>query len=382
MDDLYRGLLSDSGRVVLWGILITALSLIASGAYAMSVALGFCIATLLVAYLLGIFFKPNVVLRREFPDQAMEGSVLNYRIEVTNNGRRTARQLIIEERGLVPELRPTSQPAEITAIPPGESRWVTLKLNCLRRGVYSLDRLQVSSVLPTGFTKVGRVERIQCKIVVLPSFSVIRVPKLIADSNPRKGQGIANGTVGQSSEFLSVRQWRSGDQLRDVHWRSTARTGELIAKEFQSELSVQSILFLDLEARSAADEVKVDRVISFAASVVKQGVMHQYGIELIATCRTGLIEATIQNHQDFELSMEALAGAESVSRNDWAALEMIVKAQDRVQLIILVFTKWDKVRSEMVKDLRSRGYLIWLRVEGESRLSEEVQSDEMIEVFA
>ena len=52
----------------------------------------------------------------------------------------------------------------------------------------------------------------------------------------RGGVAMAAG-VGEMEEFVALREYRRGDSLRRVHWRSTARLGELVVKEFRSSFA-------------------------------------------------------------------------------------------------------------------------------------------------
>ena len=51
--------------------------------------------------------------------------------------------------------------------------------------------------------------------------------------------------VGSSEEFVSLRDYRHGDPLRHIHWRSWAKTGRPIVKEFEDEFFVRHALVLD-----------------------------------------------------------------------------------------------------------------------------------------
>ena len=52
-------------------------------------------------------------------------------------------------------------------------------------------------------------------------------------------------SVGESEEFVSLRDYRRGDPMRHIHWKSWAKTGKPIVKEFQDEFFVRHALILD-----------------------------------------------------------------------------------------------------------------------------------------
>jgi len=60
-------------------------------------------------------------------------------------------------------------------------------------------------------------------------------------TNQRGGVALA-AAIGESEEFVSLRDYRPGDPRRHIHWRSWARTGRPIVKEFQDEFFVRHAL--------------------------------------------------------------------------------------------------------------------------------------------
>src|SRR5438445_5696375 len=71
--------------------------------------------------------------------------------------------------------------------------------------------------------------------------------------------------VGQSDEFVALRDYRPGDPLRHIHWRSWAKAGEPIVKEFEDEFFVRHALVLDTFIEHPLSEV-FEEAVSVAAS--------------------------------------------------------------------------------------------------------------------
>ena len=79
--------------------------------------------------------------------------------------------------------------------------------------------------------------------------------------------------IGHSDEFVSLRDYRRGDPVRHIHWRSWAKTGMPIVKEFEDEFFVRHALVLDTfsdEPHSELLEEAVSVAASFACSVLTQ----------------------------------------------------------------------------------------------------------------
>jgi uncharacterized protein (DUF58 family) len=71
-------------------------------------------------------------------------------------------------------------------------------------------------------------------------------------------------------EFHRLREYRGGDNPRDIHWRTTARRNELMVREFQPNRRQNLLLVVDLwlpPAPQSADLERVELAISFAATI-------------------------------------------------------------------------------------------------------------------
>jgi uncharacterized protein (DUF58 family) len=73
--------------------------------------------------------------------------------------------------------------------------------------------------------------------------------------------------VGDSQELTALREYRPGDPMRHIHWRSFARFGEPVVKEFQDEFFTRYALVLDTFGE-ALPEASFEAAVSVAASFV------------------------------------------------------------------------------------------------------------------
>jgi uncharacterized protein (DUF58 family) len=76
---------------------------------------------------------------------------------------------------------------------------------------------------------------------------------------------------GPEGDFYGVREWRSGDSLRYVHWRSSARTGKLVVRQFEQPRNRDVAILLDLwrpDKPTIAERENVELAVSFAATVL------------------------------------------------------------------------------------------------------------------
>jgi uncharacterized protein (DUF58 family) len=112
-----------------------------------------------------------------------------------------------------------------------------------RRGLHEFPPLALESRAPFGFFRRKRTLGIPTRVLVYPEVRPLRRLDLLDRqltpqmTNPRAGIG---------TEIMGVRPFRSGDSPRHIHWRSVARTGQLISKEFADETQPGLSLVLDL----------------------------------------------------------------------------------------------------------------------------------------
>ncbi len=88
---------------------------------------------------------------------------------------------------------------------------------------------------------------------------------------------------GVSGEFLSVREYRPGDSLRHIHWRTSARANRLIVREFEEDNRPSLILALDLRAGSvigSEEDNSLELAIKIAASLAHEAYHRQWAVSL------------------------------------------------------------------------------------------------------
>lgn len=138
-----------------------------------------------------------------------------------------------------------------------------------RRGVYDGGEVTATSGFPFGTGRASRAFRLEGRYVVHPTWEILSgFPLLEAASFPneslhdrrRKGAGL---------DFYGIREYRPGDSMRSVHWRSMARRGVPLVKQYEEELASRAGVFID----DRADHVPGDQqdpfevAISAAASI-------------------------------------------------------------------------------------------------------------------
>lgn len=204
-------------------------------------------------------------IERRGPRSVTVGHDLRLLYEVTNRKKRLPSMAIqISEAGL-PE-------TAFLAHVPAEGHATARSINSfVRRGIYPLGTVTLSTGFPFGLFKKERDLEIPGEVVVWP-----RTDRRVRDPSPGAGRvprvGIsARGASGARGEYRSLRAYRIGDDSRDIHWKSSARLREPVLREYERDGAETRWICLDTRGEPGeAAEVAVEVAASVAARAVAQ----------------------------------------------------------------------------------------------------------------
>jgi uncharacterized protein (DUF58 family) len=157
-------------------------------------------------------------------------------------------------------------------IPAGAAASVRAERRWEARGVYRLETVTLSTSFPFGLFVKERDVDLPGEVVVWPRADrALREPRPAGERVRRSGESFA-GAAGARGEYRGLRPFRSGDDPRDVHWRTTARVGEPVVREYERDRSRALWLCLDLRAAPGDDaEEAVEIAASLAAAAARRG---------------------------------------------------------------------------------------------------------------
>ncbi|NOY23888.1 MAG: DUF58 domain-containing protein [Acidobacteria bacterium] len=142
------------------------------------------------------------------------------------------------------------------------------------RGRIRLSHMKLSSGYPFGFYR--NVVKLNNPKSFLVYPELIDVQGLLAGVRSIAGSGALPHPSGE--DFTDIRPYQQGDPMRDIHWKSTAKTGGLMVKEFRAGISRHVTVALDTSAR-ATPEI-LEKGISLAASLVEALFSEGYPVRL------------------------------------------------------------------------------------------------------
>ncbi len=131
-------------------------------------------------------------------------------------------------------------------IPPGDQHVrFSWPVTGNRRGLFRLTECNVRLASPFRLWQLQRQIPVKCELKVYPSLRQERrrLAALFLERNERQIR--SQRQRGQGREFEKLRLYQPGDSLGDIHWKSTAKRGQLVTKEFQIEKTQEIYLLLD-----------------------------------------------------------------------------------------------------------------------------------------
>jgi uncharacterized protein (DUF58 family) len=164
---------------------------------------------------------------------------------------------------------------------PGETRSELAVQSFPHRGLYRLEGFWISTRFPFGFFRRG--ERIEAKGEVLV-YPLVREISSFFGLLPFLPGRVEGRHVGQGESLYSIRKYREVESARILDWKATAKTDELMAREFAREEESRFCLILDthVHARSgAACEDSFEKAVSLSASIAAYFLNEGAGMEFI-----------------------------------------------------------------------------------------------------
>jgi hypothetical protein len=260
---------------------------------------------------------------------------------------------ISERRRISPFKLVNLKEAEIPPLLPGGEAEVRVELTPLRRGILRFNGVTLARPDPIGlFRSFVRISAAQM-VLILPKRHLLPPIALPGMMKYQEGGVALAANVGRSEEFVSLREYRHGDPLRHIHWRSWAKTGKPIVKEFEDEFFVRHALVLDTftdEPHSEILEEAVSVAASFACAVLTQESL----LDLLFVGPESYCFTAGRGLAHADRMLEILASVRGCDDKPFATLEhLVINHVSVVSGCICVFQKWDDARKTLVEKLRS-----------------------------
>jgi len=209
----------------------------------------------------------GISLRRAPAGDATVGQMLSLPLEVFNNKKRRRQDLIIQE-----ELHCAPESTNLQVLPPLPGRGKIIldrRVLAVRRGEFKLREIVLRSGDPAGLFFRERKFILPATVVVYPP--ILPLPDLFLHKYEASPTTTGNpiSIAGTSQDFYGVREYNINDGMRYIHWRSTARYGRLMVKEFERNAVASAAILIDAQEHFVSESLlsNLEYQVQAAASI-------------------------------------------------------------------------------------------------------------------
>ncbi|HEU5006540.1 MAG TPA: DUF58 domain-containing protein [Jatrophihabitantaceae bacterium] len=348
-------LLAAGATALLCGVLLGQVDLTRAGVLALAVPLLSAV----------VVHRSRVLIanrRRVEPEHASSGDDVLVHLTITNRSRLGSGALMLEDQ--LPSSLPGRARFVLDSLASRESRTVTYRLNNLPRGRYRTGPLQVRLTDPFHLIALRRGVTATTDFVVRPVVEALPAlsPPLAHDLGDNSGSH-SIGTHG--ADDASTREYRTGDPLRKIHWRSTARMGALMVRQEERPWQGRATVVLDLresahvsrlssggaDDRDERDRSSLEWAISAAASIGSHLLAAGRAVELVSD-----VDAVrpLASHSTLAF-VEHLAGVRGSRNASLAPARSVLASTARESALIAVLGDVDPISLQVLAECHPRG---------------------------
>ena len=265
---------------------------------------------LITAYVVGRSRYQLSLVRTVTPQLVSAGQPARVDLALANEGRAPNGVLMLEDQ--LPYVLGSRPRFVLEGVGHGWRRRVSYQVRSDVRGRFELGPMRVRVGDPFGLVEVERAFQTSVPLTVTPRtvpLPAIPLGGAWTGSGDNRPRAFATG----SAEDVTVREYRRGDDLRRVHWRSSARMGELMVRREEQPWQSRATLFLDNRAvahRGQGVASSLEAAVSAAASIAVHLGNRGFTVRLVTA--TGEESGGAWHVRDAELISRALLEALAV----------------------------------------------------------------------
>jgi uncharacterized protein (DUF58 family) len=358
---LYEERLTGRGRYLLWTTALLAVVGLDTRRTQVFTLFAIAAGALLMALVFWLARAPKVRFDCPLPDHATVGTPLRLRARIEGPAGRRLSDL----RLAFP--RPPRWSSSIAFTPreafldlaPDKLGEVAVELRVARRGRYLLRGPTLRRTDPLRLA-TGRAR-------ALPDQALIAYPRfysmddfMIPIGRRYQPGGIPlSSSLGESIEFVGTREYREGDPVKSIHWRSWARRGKPVVKEYQEEYFCRIAIILDtfVRRRPRPEDVRVfESAISLVASIADYFSRSEYVVDILAA-GPDLYEVSAGRSLAYlENILDVLACLEPCPDPPFKTIgPVLFEKLSQITTVVAVLQDWDDAREEFLREVKALG---------------------------
>jgi len=304
---------------------------------------------LLLAFLIFDIFllyrnKTGIQAQRNLPEKLSNGDDNSIEIKVVNRFQFKTTVKIIDELPIQWQIRDFKIEAILNA---SEEKKFTYQVRPTERGEYHFGNLNIFSSTVLGL--VTRKQQFSAEAMVpnYPSFLQLKKYDFIAFTNRLKLFGLKKiRRIGHTMEFEQIKDYTSGDDVRNINWKATAKRNSLMVNQFQDEKSqpVYSVIDKGRVMKMPFNQLSLLDYAINATLVISNIVLKKHDKAGMFTFSRKVEDRVIAQRRSAQmhLILETLYNVETdFSESDFSRLYVDVKRHIKQRSLLLLFTNFE-----------------------------------------
>jgi len=313
-----------------------------------------------LAVLAMLLFKPRVTLTTQHAERVCAGEIMPVEIEVQQMRGLAGADLYVVPHRLPPTMDPVPENGVVLKAPAnGAKVRVKAGLHCRRRGVYRLQGFRVESDFPLGLLRCHRTFADERPLLVYPRFTRLAHLDVPTGRRYHPGGVALASTLGDSFEYIGNREYREGDNVRNIDWRATARLDKPIVREYREEYFFRVAVILDTHLPHTADAAQrqtFERAVSLCAAVSDFMARQEYIVDLFAAGPHLYHLTAGRSIAYLDQILDILACVEESPGEPFEMIEPeLLGSLAQINTVICVLLDWNETRQALLHRLQQQG---------------------------
>jgi uncharacterized protein (DUF58 family) len=234
-----------------------------------------------------------------------------------------------------------------------------LQITAARRGRYVLRGARLRATDPLGLMTGPPVQGPDQVLLVYPRFYAMEDLAIPLGRRYQPGGIPLSSSTGDAIEFIGTRDYREGDPVKNIHWRSWARRGEPVVKEYQEEYFCRIAIILDTflpRKPTAAERSSFESAISIVASIADLFSRSEYVVDILAAGPDVYEVSAGRSLAYLENILDVLACLEPCYEPPFATIgPPLFERLAQLTTVVAVLQDWDPVREAFLRRVRTSG---------------------------
>jgi uncharacterized protein (DUF58 family) len=357
----YRERLTARGRYFLWSLVVLAVLGLDTRRNFVFWLFAMAAGMLVAAATFTVLRRPCVRLDLRFPDRATALRPVALHARVRGERSVVPSDLHLLFRQPVQEISNISfQPNTVFfEVERGALAQAQVEMRPARRGRYVVPGPILGRTDPLRLMVSRGVELPEHTVLVYPRFYSMHDFVVPLGRRYQPGGIPLSSNTGEAIEFIGTREYRPGDPAKNIHWRSWARRGEPVVKEYMEEYFCRIAIILDTflpTNTTPAQEAGFEAAISVVASIADYFSRSEYIVDILAAGPDVYEVSAGRSLAYLENILDVLACLGPCHDPPFATIgPHLFEKLSQITTVVAVLQDWDTPREQFLQRVKSLG---------------------------